>query len=140
MKGLFITRRGKEEPSINNEQVKYILSTYRELQATHAMHMALHQNDQQEATQQRRQKIDIMESWLQILSAEERFVITQRLMNLLPWPMISVEYEMRWGRSDGKSERTLKRQQAKALSKIASFIKQSGYEPLLTRLFLGSGN
>lgn len=123
---------------MTSEQVKHILSSYRELQATYNMHMALHQDNQHESTQRRKQKIDIIESWLQILSAEERFVVTQRLMNLLPWPMVSVEYEMRWGRLDGKSERTLKRHQAKALSKIVAFVKQSGYESLLSCLFFSA--
>lgn len=122
---------------MNSEQVKHVLSRYRELDASYRMRKTLMPDDHTSSAI--RKKLDLIEAWLQVIPEEGRFVITHRLMNRLPWPMVSVEYEMRWGKAGGKSERTLKRYQAAAIKQIVGFVKQSGYEPQITSLFFGRG-
>lgn len=123
---------------MNSDQVKHVLSQYRELDASYRMNKTLIPDDDNTSSTARK-KLDLIEAWLQVIPEEGRFVITHRLMNRLPWPMVSVEYEMRWGKAGGKSERTLKRYQAEAIKQITAFVKQSGYEPQITTLFFGRG-
>lgn len=125
---------------MNSEQVKHVLSQYRELEASYRMQKSLLPDDDGGVTTMLRKKLDLLDAWMQIIPEESRFIITHRLLNGLPWPMISVEHEMRWGKAGGKSERTLKRYQAAAIKQIVTFIKQSGFEPHITVLFFGRGS
>lgn len=65
-----------------------------------------------------------MESWLQILPTEERFLVTTHLIQGLDWAKTIVEHEKMWGVMNGRSERTLKRIQSKAVDRIVACLNQ----------------
>lgn len=65
-----------------------------------------------------------IEQWLRLLPREERFLVQTHLVDGLDWAKTIVEYEKRWGVSNGRSERTLKRIQAKAVDRIVAFINE----------------
>ena len=56
--------------------------------------------------------------WLDLLTTEERFVVQTHLIDGLDWARTIVEHERKWGTQNGRSERTLKRIQAKAIQRI----------------------
>lgn len=120
---------------MDSSRVKHILTLYRELKATYDVHTSMYPNDQSEAIQTLRRKITIIESWLHILTEEERFTVTQHILVDLPWPLVVVEYEMRWGPKEAKAERTLKRFQKTAIDRIVRFIQRNGYGAQITTLF-----
>lgn len=64
------------------------------------------------------------ESWLSLLNREERFLIQTHLIDGLDWAKTIVEHEKMWGVANGRSERTLKRIQAKAIEKIVACLNQ----------------
>lgn len=59
--------------------------------------------------------------WLALLSEDEVFVITRHLIDRIDVPRIVLEYERKWGGEFGKTERTIKMYQSRALKKIAEF-------------------
>lgn len=65
-------------------------------------------------------EVEIVTTWLCLLHDDERFLITKHLIGGLTWPHVSYEYEAKWGKENGRSERTMKRTQAIAIEKIAS--------------------
>ena len=64
----------------------------------------------------------MVEGWLSILSDDEVFVVRKHLMEELDWPRIEAERRDKWGEL-GKTERTLKRYQKKAIEKIIRFVR-----------------
>ena len=71
-----------------------------------------------------KQKIDVIEAMLLLLTNEERFVITNHLMDQLPWPLMLVEYEKMWGSDQIRHMRTLKRFQSRALEKMSAGLEK----------------
>ena len=69
-------------------------------------------------------KKNTVEGWLKILPTEERFLVQTHLVNGLDWAKTIVEYETMWGIMNGRSERTLKRIQAKAVERIVACLNQ----------------
>lgn len=67
--------------------------------------------------------------WLALLSEDEAFVITRHLIDGIDIPRIVLEYERKWGGEFGKTERTIKMYQSRALKKIAEF-ESKHYWPL----------
>lgn len=65
-----------------------------------------------------------VEGWLKILPTEERFLVQTHLVNGLDWAKTIVEHEKMWGIMNGRSERTLKRIQAKAVERIVACLNQ----------------
>ena len=65
-----------------------------------------------------------VESWLQILPIEERFLVATHLIQGLDWAKTIVEHEKMWGVMNGRSERTLKRIQSKAVDRIVACLNQ----------------
>lgn len=59
-------------------------------------------------------------SWLQLLPTEEKFLVQTHLIDGLYWAKTIVEHEKMWGIINGRSERTLKRIQAKAIDRVVS--------------------
>ena len=60
-------------------------------------------------------------SWLTLLSEDERYVIQRHLIDGIDIPRIAIEYRERWGDEYAKTERTIKSYQNKALQKIERF-------------------
>lgn len=60
-------------------------------------------------------------SWLTLLSEDERYVIQRHLIDGIDIPRIAIEYRERWGDEYAKTERTIKSYQKKALQKIERF-------------------
>ena len=69
-------------------------------------------------------KRDIVDAWLQLLPIEERFLVQTHLIDGLDWAKTIVEHEKMWGVMNGRSERTLKRIQAKAVERIVACLNQ----------------
>lgn len=65
-----------------------------------------------------------MSSSMRILDAKERFVIKTHLVNRKTWLETTELYEAKYGTLNGRSERTLKRVQSKALTKILDFVNK----------------
>lgn len=63
-------------------------------------------------------------AWLELLPKEERFIVQTHLVDGLDWTRTIVEYEREWGFANGRSERTLKRIQARALKRITDCLNQ----------------
>lgn len=67
---------------------------------------------------------DRTDCWLELLPREERFIVQTHLVDGLDWAKTIVEHEKLWGIMNGRSERTLKRIQAKAICRIADCLNQ----------------
>lgn len=84
---------------MNVDQVKRVIGQYSELRATSSMRDAIlydHQYGNEPSALGR--KIALVDSLLTILTEEERFVVSKHLIDGLPWPLVVVEYRLRWGR------------------------------------------
>lgn len=69
-------------------------------------------------------KIAVIDAWMLLLSADEKFVVDKHLIEQLEWPRVVFEYRERWKREFERTERTLQIYQASALAKIADFTKR----------------
>ena len=69
-------------------------------------------------------KKETVESWLQLLTTEELFLVRTHLIQGLDWAKTIVEHERMWGIMNGRSERTLKRIQSKAVDRIVACMNQ----------------
>lgn len=67
---------------------------------------------------QLRSQTRLVDAWLTMLSPEERFILETHTIGGLDWARTIIEHERKWGREQGRSDRTLKRIQAKAIRKI----------------------
>lgn len=72
----------------------------------------------QEALDATNADIKMVELWLTMLNPEERFIIETHTIGGLDWARTIIEHEMKWGKEQGRSDRTLKRIQAKAINKL----------------------
>lgn len=66
----------------------------------------------------------MVKNWLSLLPCEERFLVEIHLVDGLDWAKTIVEHEKKWGVINGRSERTLKRIQAKAIARIVNCLNQ----------------
>ena len=66
--------------------------------------------------------LSLVDKWLLLLSEDEHFVVQRHLLDEIDWFRIAIEYRCKWGEGYGKAERTLKRYQKSALSKIERFM------------------
>ena len=121
---------------MRNEHVRKILRQYRKIKSLAGTYSALNNLDPKGVFSNKlQQKIDVIDSWVVLLSEEDRFVIEKHIFEQIAMPMVVVEYEARFGIQDGKCDRTLKRYQKRAINKIARFIESSGFEPTIMALF-----
>lgn len=67
------------------------------------------------------QQLHSISVWMELLTEDEAFVIKRHLFDGVDIPRITIEYRERWGDEFGKTDRTIKAYQRKALQKIASF-------------------
>ena len=76
---------------------------------------------QQERIAYLEQQLHTIEVWMGLLTEDEAFVIKRHLFDGIDVPRIAIEYRERWGEEFGKTERTIKTYQRRALAKIESF-------------------
>lgn len=68
-------------------------------------------------------KVVMIQSWLNLLNTDERFVIEKHLLEELEWPRIAHTFTERWKGEFSRTERTLINYQASGLAKIANFVQ-----------------
>lgn len=78
-------------------------------------------------------RIAAVEAWLNLLSADEQFVIQKHLIEELEWPRVSFAYTERWNHEFVRTERSLLAYQTSALAKIGKFAERN--KEILLRLF-----
>lgn len=66
-------------------------------------------------------KIAVINAWMLLLNADEKFVVDKHLIEQLEWPRVVFEFKERWKCEFDRTERTLQIYQASALAKIADF-------------------
>ena len=121
---------------MNTELVKWALSQYRTLQGEHELRKALYPDRAlDEGERLLKQKIDVIEAMLLLLTDEERFVVTKHLGDKISWSLLLREYENRWGAAQARHDRTLKRFQSQALAKIAAGIQKWKMASEIEKLF-----
>ncbi|MEA4897580.1 MAG: hypothetical protein VB115_04965 [Christensenellaceae bacterium] len=69
-----------------------------------------------------KRRLLLIEHWLSFLSPEECTVVERHLIQSQPWAHIAAQLERERGDETSFDERTLQRQQAKAISKICNFM------------------
>lgn len=70
-----------------------------------------------------RSGLDLIQTWLTLLDKGEQFVVKLHLIDKMDWAKVSIEYEKLWTRENGRAERTFKRIQSNAVSKIVKFMQ-----------------
>lgn len=76
---------------------------------------------QQERLSFLEKQLHTIEVWMGLLTEDEAFVIRRHLLDGIDIPRIAIEYRERWGEEFGKTERTIKTYQRRALRKIEGF-------------------
>ena len=66
-------------------------------------------------------KITAVQSWFNLLNADERFVVQKHLIDELEWARVAFEFMDRWKMEISRTERTLGQYQASAIRKIIAF-------------------
>lgn len=79
------------------------------------------------------QRLTIIQCWLRLLNADERFVIQKHLIEGLDWARVHYAFNEYWGGDFIRSERALAYYQASALKKICEFCEK--YADTIFRLF-----
>lgn len=67
------------------------------------------------------QRLSCVALWIELLSDDEAFVVEQHYVNGYDIPRIVEMYRAKWGTEYGKTERTIRSYQKRALEKIAAF-------------------
>lgn len=70
------------------------------------------------------QRMAMIQCWLRLLSADERFVVQKHLIEGLDWARVHYAFNEYWGGDFVRSERALAYYQASALKKICEFCKK----------------
>lgn len=78
--------------------------------------------------------LNMIDSWMDILTDEERFVIKRHIMDGLPWECVLYEYNHVLNQTNTKSYSSLRRIQNKALERMICYTKhqQSNVEYMVT--------
>ena len=66
-------------------------------------------------------KITTIQSWFNLLNADERFVVQKHLVEELEWARVAFAFEEQWKGAFTRTERTLVQYQTRALAKISRF-------------------
>lgn len=121
---------------MTTEEIKRALALHRQQEAVFALFKALRSRGAGRQSEARMgQRVAVVRAWLRLLTEEEQFVVTKHLVDGLPWPLVAVEYEARWGVQQARHERTLKRLQQRALVKIQTAIEGNGLGSSVDALF-----
>ena len=68
-------------------------------------------------------KITMIQSWFNLLNADERFVIEKHLLDELEWLRVAFSFTKKWDGEFTRTERSLVTYQASGLKKIISFVE-----------------
>ena len=68
-------------------------------------------------------KITMIQSWFNLLNADECFVIEKHLLDELKWPRVAFSFTKKWDGEFTRTERSLVAYQASGLKKIISFVE-----------------
>ena len=66
-------------------------------------------------------KLAAIQSWFDLLNADELLVVQKHIIEELEWPRVAFEFSERWKNVFIRSERSLGKFQASALRKITAF-------------------
>ena len=80
-------------------------------------------SDVREALVMTDMKITMIQSWFNLLNADERFVIEKHLLDELEWPRVAFSFTKKWDGEFTRTERSLVTYQASGLKKIISFVE-----------------
>ena len=88
----------------------------------------LSQGQKDERMDQISQILAMLETWMQLLSTDERYVIKRHLVDEIDWSRIVYEYNTKLIRAGGKSLSSLRRTQSCAIGKMARYAEAEGVE------------
>lgn len=107
------------------ERIRSILSNYLRYVAEKEMYerwLQMRENKEaREALVMVDMKVAMIQSWLNLLNADERFVIEKHLLEELEWPRVAFSFTEKWKGEFSRTERTLISYQASGLAKIVAF-------------------
>ena len=113
------------------DQIVQILKSKRQYEAEQKLLLTQNDTDISSGRQDRlsflNHQLHHIDVWLVLLSEDESFVIKRHYFDGIDIPRIAVEYKQRWGEEFGKTERTIKKYQKKALEKIEQFELQNPF-------------
>lgn len=78
-------------------------------------------------------RIEAINAWMDLLSADEKFVIKKHLIEEMEWPRVAFMFRERWKGEFTRTERSLQVYQASALAKITAFAEK--HREITLRLF-----
>lgn len=123
--------------SIMEEFVRKIMSKYLSFTAEKQMYerwLSMRNNPEvREALVVVDMKVTMIQSWLNLLNSDERFVIEKHLIEELEWPRVSFSFTELWKGEFTRAERTLVAYQASGLNKIVSFCED--HQSIVMALF-----
>ena len=122
------------EKKMESNKIREIIRKYREIESDIMILKATQIASSAKLEKYSKQKI-IIEAWLNLLTDEERFVIENHLVAGTTITKLLLLYENKWGKIQARDERTLKRIQANAISKIRNNIECKGFESEIERIF-----
>lgn len=76
-------------------------------------------------------KITVIDCWLQLLNADEQFVVRHRIIDGMEWAQVEKAFSEKWGEGSARSVRTLMCYQAEALQKMEHFFDEH-FEEIMT--------
>lgn len=110
------------------EEIRSILKSKREYEAEYVYLDNFLKNMKQESTVKQQERflflkarLTCIESWMALLPEDEALVTKRHLIDGIDIPRIVIEYQERWGIEFGKTERTIKMYQRRALQRIMAF-------------------
>lgn len=110
------------------EKVKCLISNQKEMEAENNVHIMALREEKTSWNEQRNKlltpRLKLVSIWLNLLSADQEYVVRRHLVDGLSWSALTAEYSKLWPEFP-KCERTLIRIHKRALRKIANFTKQN---------------
>lgn len=79
--------------------------------------------DVREALIMTNMRVAMIQSWFNLLNADERFVIEKHLLDELEWQRVAFSFTEKWKGEFSRTERSLVGYQASGLKKIIAFIE-----------------
>ena len=79
----------------------------------------LSQAQKDDRMEQLSRTLEMLEEWMRLLTADERYVIKRHLVDEIDWSRIVYEYNNKLLRPESKSRSSLRRMQSRAIEKMA---------------------
>lgn len=87
----------------------------------------LSQMQKEERLEQISRILKMLEAWMGLLTADERYVVKRHLVDGIDWSRVVYEYNTKLLRPVKKSRSSLRRMQTTAIAKAARFAEQQGF-------------